>query len=118
MKARDTPLSVHEELLTVQEVAAEYRVHPETVRRWVRNGDIEGVLVGGFRVKVRRSQVSRQFQPVVEKTDVDTHNPGPGAKAADGREHEADIRQPDAPVSVGDHPAAGSRKRGRHKNRW
>lgn len=43
------------ELLTVQEVAARVRVNPETVRRWLRSGELRGVRLGaraGYRVPV------------------------------------------------------------------
>ena len=36
-------------LLTVEEVAARLRVHPETIRRWLRAGQMRGVRVGGRR---------------------------------------------------------------------
>jgi excisionase family DNA binding protein len=29
-----------EEMLTVEEVAGELRVHPETVRQWIRDGEL------------------------------------------------------------------------------
>jgi excisionase family DNA binding protein len=42
-----------EQLLTVQDVAARLRVGVETVRRWLRSGELPGVLLGdraGWRV--------------------------------------------------------------------
>ena len=39
--------------LTVKDVAARLRVHPETVREWIRAGQLRGVRLGkrsGFRV--------------------------------------------------------------------
>ena len=42
------------EWLTVQEVAAELQVHEETVRRWIRDGEVPVVDLGrkaGYRVK-------------------------------------------------------------------
>jgi excisionase family DNA binding protein len=44
----------HEEWLTAQEVAAALRVHVETVRRWLRTGELRGYRFGdktGYRVK-------------------------------------------------------------------
>lgn len=43
-----------ESLLTVEEVAEQLKVHPETVRRWLREGRLEGYRIsrrGGWRVK-------------------------------------------------------------------
>jgi excisionase family DNA binding protein len=34
-------------LLTVAEVAERLRTHPETVRRWMREGKLRGVRLGG-----------------------------------------------------------------------
>jgi excisionase family DNA binding protein len=39
-----------EALLTVAEVAARLRVHPETVRRWLAQGRLEGVRPGGTKI--------------------------------------------------------------------
>jgi excisionase family DNA binding protein len=43
-----------ETMLTVEEVASRLRVHPQTVRRWIRSGEITAVRLGtkaGFRVR-------------------------------------------------------------------
>ncbi len=32
--------AMSEKMLTVEEVAEELRVHPETVRQWIRNGEL------------------------------------------------------------------------------
>jgi excisionase family DNA binding protein len=34
-------------LLTVQEVANRLSVHPDTVRQWIRNGEIGAIDLGG-----------------------------------------------------------------------
>jgi excisionase family DNA binding protein len=40
-----------EKQLTVEEVAKELRVHPETVRQWIRDGELEAFDTGrGYRV--------------------------------------------------------------------
>jgi excisionase family DNA binding protein len=36
-----------EEPLTVEEVARQFRVTPETVRTWIRSGELDAVDVGG-----------------------------------------------------------------------
>lgn len=42
-----------ERLLTVAQVAERLQVNPETVRRWLRTGDLPGIMLGdkaGYRV--------------------------------------------------------------------
>ncbi len=46
------------DLLTVREGAAHARVHPETLRRWIRTGVVAGVGQGK-RLRVRRADVER-----------------------------------------------------------
>ena len=41
------------ELLTVQQVAERLKVNPETVRRWLRSGQLRGYLLGGDRAGYR-----------------------------------------------------------------
>ncbi|MDP9470625.1 MAG: helix-turn-helix domain-containing protein [Chloroflexota bacterium] len=46
--------------LTVEEAAAQIQVHPETIRRWLRDGKVTGVLIsrsGGYRI--RQSELDR-----------------------------------------------------------
>ncbi len=49
-----------DELLTVGEVVAMLRVHEQTVRRWLRDGEMRGILLShksGYRI--RASEVER-----------------------------------------------------------
>jgi len=49
-----------DELLTVAEVAQRLKLSPETVRRWLRSGRLEGVIfsdAAGYRI--RASEVAR-----------------------------------------------------------
>jgi excisionase family DNA binding protein len=52
-----------DELLTVAEVAARLRINVETVRRWLRQGKLKGVRMGGragYRIPATEL---RQFSP-------------------------------------------------------
>lgn len=45
---------------TIREVAAHYRLHPETVRKWIAKGAIKGVRLGAGpkpRIRIRRDEV-------------------------------------------------------------
>jgi excisionase family DNA binding protein len=48
-------------LLTVQEVAERLRVNAETVRRWLRQGRLHGMMPGGDRAgyRIRESELRR-----------------------------------------------------------
>jgi len=50
-----------DELLTVPEVAAHFKVTPEAVRRWLRQGRIKGIRLGGDKTgwRIRESEVER-----------------------------------------------------------
>ena len=50
-----------EEVLTVREVAAHLKVHPETVREWLRLGRIKGSRPGGNKTgwRVRISEIDK-----------------------------------------------------------
>jgi len=36
-----------EQFYTASDVASKLKVHVETVKRWLRNGDLEGIRIGG-----------------------------------------------------------------------
>jgi excisionase family DNA binding protein len=60
--------------LTVQQVSEELKIHPATVRVWIRQGRLQAVRAGkGFRL--RRSEVDRALGA----------EPAPAAGAADAR---------------------------------
>jgi excisionase family DNA binding protein len=45
---------VDERWLTVEEIVALLKVHEQTVRRWLRTGELRGVLLGrkaGYRIR-------------------------------------------------------------------
>jgi excisionase family DNA binding protein len=47
----------NEQLLTVDDVAEIYKVHPQTVRHWARDGKIKPVRVGSRVLRFRREEV-------------------------------------------------------------
>jgi excisionase family DNA binding protein len=51
-------------LLTVQEVAGRLRVNPETIRRWLRQGKLEGAMLGGDRAgyRIAESELRRLLE--------------------------------------------------------
>ena len=49
-----------DEWLTVQDIARLLNVHPETVRRWVRSGQLKGRAFGGRTgYRIRRAELDR-----------------------------------------------------------
>jgi excisionase family DNA binding protein len=50
-----------EQLLTVKEVAERLRANPQTVRRWLRDGKLKGVMPGGEKLgyRIPASEVTR-----------------------------------------------------------
>ncbi len=55
-----------ERFLTVAEVARELRVSPETVRRWLRAGQLRGVRLGGDKAgyRIAAAELERFLEPV------------------------------------------------------
>ena len=51
----------NERLFTVAEVAERLRVHPDTLRRWLRSGRLKGVMMGGRSggYRIKESEVVR-----------------------------------------------------------
>ena len=90
--------------LTVQQVSEELKIHPATVRVWIKHGRLQAVRAGkGFRV--RRSEVDRALG--AEATPVPGREETLFADASEG----ASSPRP-APRQIADHiiavtPAAG-----------
>ncbi|GHO56636.1 helix-turn-helix domain-containing protein [Ktedonobacter robiniae] len=47
-----------DELLTIDQVASELQLHPDTIRRYIREKRLRATRVGG-RLRVRRSELDR-----------------------------------------------------------
>jgi len=54
------PEPIGEKLLTLQEAAAVLRMHPRTVRAYVRSGELEGRIIGA-RWRFRRESLDRFY---------------------------------------------------------
>jgi len=46
-RPKPDPKPIGEKLLTIREAAAVLRLHPRTVREYVRSGELEGRVIGG-----------------------------------------------------------------------
>ena len=55
------PAPIGERLLTLREAAEVLRLHPRTVREYLRRGEIEGRLIGG-RWRFRRKDLDAFFE--------------------------------------------------------
>ncbi len=55
--------------LTVQEAAEQLRVHPQTVRLWLREGKLRGRLIGGRKsgYRIPASEIDRLLLPDDER---------------------------------------------------
>jgi excisionase family DNA binding protein len=51
-----------EELLTIDQVAEELQLHPDTVRRYIRERKLVAVRLSATNVRVRRSDLNRFIQ--------------------------------------------------------
>jgi len=59
-----------DELLTIDEVAAELKLHPDTIRRYIRKNKLKPTRVGGTAIRIRRSELDR-FISKGEETDTE-----------------------------------------------
>jgi excisionase family DNA binding protein len=81
--------------LTVQQVSEELKIHPATVRVWIKDGRLRAVRVGR-EWRVRRSEVDRALlldaSPAYLRQEADS-----------AREHETVPTAPPAPRQIADH---------------
>ncbi len=69
MKRKKTePAPIGEHLLTIREAAEVLRLHPRTVREYVRRGEIEGRIIGG-RWRFRRCDLDAFFENAPREWD-------------------------------------------------
>jgi len=50
------------ELLTIEQVAEELQLHPDTVRRYIRERKLVGVRISSTVMRVRRSDLNKFIQ--------------------------------------------------------
>jgi excisionase family DNA binding protein len=50
---------LNDELLTVEQVAAELQLHPDTVRRYIRERKLKAVRLSSTNMRIRRSELDR-----------------------------------------------------------
>jgi excisionase family DNA binding protein len=50
---------LNDELLTVEQVAAELQLHPDTVRRYIREKKLRAVRLSSTNMRIRRSELDR-----------------------------------------------------------
>jgi excisionase family DNA binding protein len=48
-------------VLTVHEVAAQLQVAPETVRRWVRSGELPAIIIGRT-IRIRQTDIDQHVR--------------------------------------------------------
>ena len=58
IKERDGE-TLAEELLTIEQVAAELQLHPDTIRRYIRERKLKGVRLSSTAIRVRRSDLDK-----------------------------------------------------------
>ena len=58
-----------DELLTIDEVAAELKLHPDTIRRHIRQNKLKVTRLGGTAVRIRRSELDRFIHEGEESED-------------------------------------------------
>jgi excisionase family DNA binding protein len=63
--ASDSP-----EFVTVQQAAVQLQVHVDTIRRWLRAGQIQGTLLGGSKAgyRISSSEIQRVLRDGVGQT--------------------------------------------------
>jgi excisionase family DNA binding protein len=61
--------------ITVQEAAEQLRVHPQTVRLWLREGKLRGRLIGGRKsgYRIPASEIERLLSPDDEPSAGQTY---------------------------------------------
>ena len=60
-----------DELLKVEQVAAELQLHPDTVRRYIRERKLRAVRLSSTNMRIRRSELDRFLKERETDKDAD-----------------------------------------------
>ena len=61
--------TLDDELLTIEQVANELKLHPDTIRRYVREKKLKAVRLASTALRIRRSELNRYLKE--RETDSD-----------------------------------------------
>jgi len=63
--------TLDDDYVTVAEAATLLRVHPSTIRRWIRQGDVLAYRIGRRRLALKRVDLTKQISPVLAGEEID-----------------------------------------------
>ena len=63
---------MNDELLTVEQVAERLQVHPDTVRRYIREKKLTAIRLSNTNLRVRKSELDRFLKERETDKDADT----------------------------------------------
>jgi len=72
MTTKTKPRPIGERLLTLLEAAEVLRLHPRTLRQYVRRGEIEGRIIGG-RWRFRRGDLDLFYENAPKEWDFEAN---------------------------------------------
>lgn len=61
---------MNDDLLTIEQVADKLQLHPDTIRRYIRERKLRAVRISATTIRVRQSEVDRFLKE--RETDQDT----------------------------------------------
>jgi excisionase family DNA binding protein len=58
-------------MLTVEQAAERLQAHPQTVRKWLRDGKLKGVMPGGTKLgyRIPEAEIERMLNPDASAID-------------------------------------------------
>jgi excisionase family DNA binding protein len=70
-KTKNEPIPIADRFLTIGEAAEILRLHPRTVREFVRRGELQGRIIGG-RWRFRREDLDTFYENAPSQWDFET----------------------------------------------
>ncbi len=58
-----------DELLTIDQVATELQLHPDTIRRYIKKKQLKSIKLGGSAVRIKRSELDKFIQESEQNTE-------------------------------------------------